>query len=66
MVATDLPPAQGQLPTRFTITVVQTEKRLISLKVNKVNGPDGLPNWLLHDFVGVLAGPICAIFNSSL
>ncbi len=66
LVATDLPPAQGQLPAHFTITVEQTEKRIISLKVNKANGPDGLPNWLLRDFAGVPVGHVCAIFNSFL
>lgn len=25
-----------------------------------------MPNWLLHDFAGVIAKPLCAIFNSSL
>ena len=29
-------------------------------------GPDEIPNWLLKDFESLLAGPICAVFNSSI
>ena len=36
------------------------------IKVNKAPGPDGLPNWVLRDFCGQLAGPLLAIFNASL
>jgi len=36
------------------------------VKVHKVPGPDGLPNWLLCDFSSYFAGPVCAIYNASV
>ncbi len=37
----------------------------MTINVSKSNGPDDIPNWLLRDFCDNLAGPLCAIFNSS-
>jgi hypothetical protein len=38
----------------------------MKLKVAKAPGPDNIPNWVLHDFAGYLAPPVCAVFNSSI
>ena len=32
----------------------------------KAPGPDGIPNWILHDLAGLISKPICCIFNSSI
>ena len=54
------------LPDEYIISVDTTLKQLLSLKVNKAIGPDNIPNWFLKDFADTLAGPMCAIQNSSL
>ena len=36
------------------------------LDIKKAPGPDGIPTWILRDFTGCLAPPVCAIFNSSI
>ena len=38
----------------------------MAVKMKKASGPDQIPNWVLHDLAGVIAGPVCAIFNSSI
>ena len=35
-------------------------------KISKAPGPDGIPNWVLHDLAGLISGPVCAIYNASL
>jgi hypothetical protein len=55
-----------QVPDKYIISLTEVEKQLMQLNVRKAPGPDNLPNWILHDFPGVLAPPICAIFNSSI
>ena len=57
---------KGQIPSKFSITVQDVEKKLFNIKLNKSIGPDSIPNWILHDFIESLAKPICAIFNSSV
>ena len=32
----------------------------------KAPGPEGIPNWILHDLAGLISKPICCIFNSSI
>ncbi len=54
------------VPDEFIIRPEDVERRLMNLKVNKATGSDGIPAWILRDFAPYLAGPICAIFNSSL
>ncbi len=44
----------------------ETEKALMAITCQKSSGPDGLPNWVLCNFAGVLAGPFCAIWNNSI
>ncbi len=64
----DLPIFQltDPLPTDLTITVEDTERALLRLKVNKATGPDNIPAWLLKDFAPIMALPLTAIYNSSL
>ncbi len=52
------------LPTELTITVEDTERALLRLKVNKATGPDNIPAWLLKEFARIMA--LTAIYNSSL
>ena len=35
------------------------------INIRKAGGPEELPKWILRDLAGILAPPICAIFNSS-
>ena len=57
---------QEPLPDALTITVADTQQALSKVKINKATGPDLVPAWILRDFSSVLAGPLAAIFNSSL
>ena len=50
----------------FTIDPEEVANRLASINVFKAPGPDGLPNWLLHDFAPYLCEPLAAIFNASI
>ena len=34
----------------------------MKVKVSKAPGPDGIPNWILHDLAGIISGPVCAIY----
>ena len=59
-----LPPgADFTIPDAYIIDVA---KSLSRVKTDIAVGPDGTPNWILHDYATVLAPPVCAIFNSSL
>ena len=60
------PPLPNAIPDEFVIDPAAVEVKMSQIKVNKAPGPDGLPNWVLRDFCGQLAGPVCAIFNASL
>ena len=62
----DLIPPAEPIPDEYIIPVEDTLKQLLSLNVNKAIGPDNIPNWFLRDFADILAGPLCAIQNSSL
>lgn len=59
-------PVVNAVPSEFIISRDTVERKLMSTKVNKAPGPDGIPNWVLHDLGGLISGPVCAIFNSSL
>ena len=54
------------VPAKYIIPVSEVEKRLMCIPAKKATGPDNVSNWIYRDFAGHLAGPICAIFNSSL
>ena len=38
----------------------------MKLNVTKAPGPDDIPTWVLRDFAGYLAKPVCCIFNTSV
>ena len=50
----------------FVIDPSEVDLRLANIKIHKAPGPDGIPNWLLRDFSGLLCQPLAAIFNASL
>ena len=58
----DYPP----VPDEFIISLEATTKQLLKVKTNKAIGPDCIPNWVLKEFADIIAGPLCAIQNSSL
>ncbi len=37
----------------------------MGIKIRKAPGPDGVPNWILHDFAPNLGEPLASIVNSS-
>ncbi len=52
--------------TKFNISVLDVEHRFSKVKPNKAPGPDGITSWMLRDLATYLAGPVAALFNSSL
>ena len=54
------------IPDSFIISQHEVENQLARLNTTKAPGPDGLPTWILRDFAPVLAGPVCAVWNSSI
>ena len=62
----DLIPPAEPIPDEYIIPVEDTLKQLLSLNVDKAIGPDNIPYWFVRDFADILAGPLCAIQNSSL
>ena len=56
----------SNVPAQYIISVDEVEQHLRSLNIHKAPGPDALPTWILRDFSTVLAGPVAAIYNSSL
>jgi hypothetical protein len=61
-----LPPRSDHIPDKYIISVLDVEKQLMKLDISKAPGPDGIPTWILHDFPGILAPPVCSIFNASI
>ena len=56
----------GQLPDEYVIDLTTTLQALRKVKTNKATGPDNVPAWILKNHANILAGPLTAIFNSSL
>ena len=56
----------GQLPDEYAIDLTTTLQALRKVKTNKATGPDNVPAWILKNHANILAGPLTAIFNSSL
>ncbi len=54
------------VPFEYIISQEEVEHKLLNTNVHKSTGPDNFPNWILHDLAGLISGPICAIFNSSI
>ena len=46
----NFPPPQDCLLSDFIIDQFAAERKLSQINAHKVPGPDGLPNWILHDF----------------
>ena len=72
-VSADLPPLPAEnrysvtdLPAKYHISVQEVEAQLSKVKPNKAPGPDGIMSWMLRDLAAVLAGPVAALFNSSI
>ena len=60
-----IPPDQSDVAP-IACEVEQVERRLMSTCVSKSPGPDGIPNWILHDLAPYISRPITAIFNASI
>ena len=56
----------GQLPDGYVIDLITTLQALRKVKTNKATWPDNVPAWILNNHANILAGPLTAIFNSSL
>ena len=56
----------GQLPDGYVIDLTTTLQAKRKVKTNKAIGPDNVPAWILKNHANILAGPLTAIFNSSL
>ncbi len=54
------------IPDKYIIDVDKVEYQLAHLRPNKAPGPDLIPTWILRDFSPILAGPVAAIWNSSV
>jgi len=54
------------VPSKYVIPVEKVEKQLRKLDTSKAPGPDSIPSWVLKEFSELLAGPVAAIYNSSL
>ena len=62
-----IPPANTKqdVPNKYIISITEVEHVLMKTDTTKSPGPDGIPNWILHDLAGLISRPICCIFNSS-
>ena len=60
-----IPIEQSNVPP-IIIDQEQVERRLLSTSVFKSPGPDGIPNWILHDLAPFISKPVTAIFNASI
>ena len=56
----------GQLQDEYVIDLTTTLQTLRKVKTTKATGPDNVPAWTLRNHANILAGPLTAIFNSSL
>ena len=54
------------VPDCYIIHIENVECQLSSLRTNKAAGPDQIPTWVLKHFAPILAGPVAAIWNSSI
>ena len=54
------------VPDQYLIAPQSVLAKLERIRVHKAPGPDGLPNWVLKEFVPFLYEPLCAIFNASV
>ena len=63
-----IPPinTEQDVPNKYIISITEVEHVLMKTDITKSPGPDGIPNWILHDLAGLISRPICCIFNSSI
>ena len=54
------------VPSEYTITISDMEKRLNKIKSNKAGGPDGLPAWIFREYSHILAAPLASIANACI
>ena len=54
------------VPSKYVIQVEKVEKQLRKLDTSKAPGPDFVQSWVVKEFSELLAGPVAAIYNSSL
>ena len=54
------------VPDNRIISVADVQTKLNKISIKKVIGPDNIPNCILRDGACSLAGPVCALFNSSM
>jgi len=40
-------------PSEFTINLAEVERKMSEIDIHKAPGPDGLPNWILHNLPGL-------------
>ena len=61
-----IPQCSSPIPGKHQISVLEVERSLMKIHLNKSSGPDIIPNWVLRDCAPILSGPIASIFNSSI
>ena len=54
------------VPDEYAFSVEEVEYHFHKLDTSKAHGPDSMPNWVFKDCSTLFAGPIAAIYNSSL
>ena len=54
------------VPDNRIISVADVQTKLNKINIKKATGPDNIPDWILRDGACSLAGPTCALFNSSM
>ena len=58
-------PVGEDLPELLEVSELRVMKLLASLNPSKVCGPNNIPNWLLKEYVELLAFPVSKIINTS-
>ena len=55
------PPAttERDVLNKYSISITKVEHVLLKTDTTKAPGPDGIPNWILHDLAGLISKPIC-------
>ena len=49
----------------LTMSEAAVSSALKKLNFLKASGPDGMPNWLLREYVELIAGPVTSVIDSS-
>ena len=60
------PPSYNTQLNRITLTPLEVESILKTLKPGKASGPNGLSNRVLKELSNELSSPFCSLFNQSL